>query len=63
MCGFGVSKSLVKYPQESVVPFVVEQWDLKGEKEVVYNERRAGTESSCEATHQSPGGCVKKRLS
>lgn len=57
-----VRDSLVRHPQESFVPFVVEQWDLKGGKEVVYNEKRARKESGCEETHQSPGG-VKKTLS
>jgi len=46
-------------PQELFVPFVGEQWDLKGGKEVFYSERRARKEISWEATH-NPLGMLRK---
>lgn len=55
-----VGDSLVRHPEGSFVPFVVEQWDLKGGKVVVYNEKRARKEISWEVTHQSPGGYKKR---
>lgn len=55
-----VRDSLVRHPQELLVPFVVEQWDLKRGKEFLYNKRRARKEISWEATHQSPGGVLRK---
>lgn len=47
----------MRHPQELCVPFLVEQWDLKGGKGVVYNEKRARKEISWEETNQSPAGC------